>query len=206
VSARLYVEGGGDRREQQALLRQAFATLLDKAGFGRPRAPTIICAGSRNHAFREFCNALQAHGNAALLLVDAEAAADQAPWPHVHRRDGWTKPDGASDDQLHLMVQMMENWFLCDRRSLADYFGNGFGERHLPGTETEVESLAKQQVAEGLRMATRGSRKGEYGKGAHSAELLARVDPERLRRAAPHFEKLLAALNVRLIGGVKPRE
>lgn len=198
MSARLYVEGGGDRREQQALLRQAFASLLDKAGFGRPRAPTVVCAGSRNHAFREFCNALQIHGDAALLLVDAEAAADETPWPHVRRRDGWAKPDAASDDQLHLMVQMMENWFLCDRGMLADYFGRGFGERHLPGAEGDVESLGKAQVAEGLRMATRGSRKGEYGKGAHSAELLARIDPQRLRRAAPHFEKLLAALSARL--------
>lgn len=198
MSARLYVEGGGDRREQQALLRQAFATLLDKAGFGRPRAPTVVCAGSRNHAFREFCTALQAHGSAALLLVDAEADAVDAPWPHVRRRDGWARPAAASDDQLHLMVQMMENWFLCDRGMLADYFGKGFGEKHLPGVEGEVETLAKAQVAEGLRMATRGSRKGEYGKGAHSAELLARLDPARLRSAAPHFEKLLAALNTRL--------
>lgn len=160
-------------------------------------APSIVCAGSRNHAFREFSNALQTHGNDALLLVDAEAAVAEAPWPHVRRRDGWAKPDAAAEDQLHLMVQMMENWFLCDRSMLADYFGRGFGERHLPGAEGDVEPLAKAQVAEGLRMATRGSRKGEYGKGAHSAELLARVDPDRLRRAAPHFERLLTALNAR---------
>jgi len=201
VSARLYVEGGGDRREQQAPLRQAFATLLDKAGFRRPRAPAIVCAGSRNQAFREFSNALKAHGDAALLLVDAEDAVDGTPWDHVRRRDGWVRPDSASDDQLHLMVQMMENWFLCDRSMLAGYFGSGFGERHLPGAEHDVESLNKQRVAEGLRMSTRSSQKREYGKGAHSADLLARLDPERLRRAAPHFDKLLAALSARLPQG-----
>lgn len=201
MSARLYVEGGGDRREQQAALRQAFGNLLDKAGFRRPRAPAIVCAGSRNQAFREFCNALRTHGGSALLLVDAEAAVDGATWQHVHRRDGWVKPEAASDDQLHLMVQMMENWMLCDRAMLADYFGGGFGERHLPGTEDDVESLDKPRVAEGLYKATRDSKKGKYGKGAHSAELLRRLDPERLRRAAPHFEKLLVALSARLPQG-----
>jgi len=201
VSAKLYVEGGGDRRQQQAALREAFAELLGKAGFRRPAAPAIVCAGSRDNAFREFCIALKKDGNAALLLVDAEAAINGTPWQHVSRRDGWGKPEDASDDQLHLMVQMMENWMLCDRSMLADYFGKGFGEKHLPGKESDVESLDKLRVAEGLRMATRGSRKGEYGKGAHSAELLARVDSERLRRAAPHFEKLLKALSARLPQG-----
>ena len=72
-------------------------------------------------AFREFGNALRAHGDAALLLVDAEAAVDGTPWQHVRRSNGWVKPEAASDDQLHLMEQMMENRTVCNRAMLADY-------------------------------------------------------------------------------------
>jgi hypothetical protein len=141
---------------------------------------------------------LKVHGSSALLLVDSEAAINQAPWLHVHQQDKWSRPGAASDNQLHLMVQMMENWFLCDRAMIASYFGKGFIAKHLPGTESAVEEIEKSRVEEGLRMATRGSQKGEYGKGAHGADLLERLDPARLRSAAPHFDRLLTALSGRL--------
>lgn len=198
MSARLYVEGGGDRRAQQSALRQAFATLFENAGFKRPQAPEVICTGSRGHAFREFCNAFRQHGAAALLLVDSESAVTQPPWAHVRQQDNWQKPKDASEDQLHLMVQIMENSFLCDRKMLAAFFGKGFNEKHLPGSPGDVESLAKASVLEGLSKATRGSTRGVYAKGAHSADLLKGLNPDLLRRAAPHFERLLEALAARL--------
>lgn len=160
----------------------------------------VVCAGPRSSAYEDFCRALRAHGQSALLLVDSETTVDNEPWRHVcqHEKDKWAKPANASDDQLHLMVQIMENWFLCDRNMLAEYFGRGFNDKRLPGTERDVESIDKKRVLDGLSMATRSSKKGEYGKGKHSADLLRGIDPERLRLAAPHFEKLLVALSARL--------
>lgn len=198
MTARIYVEGGGDRRQQQAQLREAFAKLFDKAGFKRPRAPTVVCAGSRNNAYRDFCNALRQHGDAAMLLVDSEGAARGEPWAHVSARDQWPRPAGAADDQLHLMVEMMENWFLADRDALARYFGKGFAAQHLPGTADAVEAIAKAAVESGLKRATSPSHKGDYTKGRHSADLLQAVDPATLRHCAPHFEKLMQAIAARL--------
>jgi hypothetical protein len=201
VSARIYVEGGGHSREQRSRLRYAFRTLLEKAGLSDPSLVDVICVGPRSNAFADFCKSRKIDGSSVLLLIDSEAAVNQLPWLHVYQQDKWSKPKGAADDQLHLMVQIMENWFLCDRKMLADYFGKGFNDKHLPGTPNAVESAEKKRVLDGLQMATRLSQKGEYGKGAHSAELLSCLDPERLRRAAPHFEKLLAALSARLPQG-----
>jgi hypothetical protein len=199
VSIRVYVEGGGTSSEQRSRLRRAFRTLLQKADLG---SVEVVCVGPRSLAYSDFCRALAIHGSSALLLVDSEAAVNQSPWLHVHQHDDkWSKPGVASDDQLHLMVQMMENWFLCDRAMLASYFGKGFIAKHLPGTENAVEAIEKSRVQDGLRMATRNSQKGEYGKGAHSADLLERLDPARLRNAAPHFDRLLTVLSGRLRGG-----
>ena len=197
MSARIYVEGGGDRRQQQAQLREAFAQLFDKAGFKRPRAPTVVCAGSRNNAFHDFCHALRQHGRAAMLLVDSEGPVRGEPWAHVSARDQWQRPAGAADDQLHLMVEMMEHWFLGDRAALARYFGKGFAAQHLPGTPDAVEGIAKALVENGLKKASSPSHKGDYAKGRHSADLLRLVDPATLRRCAPHFEKLMQAIAAR---------
>ena len=56
----------------------------------------------------------------AVLLVDAEAPVS-APQPLGStcgtRDDQWTRPQLAQrHDQCHLMVQVMESWFLADSR------------------------------------------------------------------------------------------
>jgi ribosomal protein S9 len=69
VSVKIYVEGGGDSRGQQAPLRRAFSKLLRQF---EGHMPSIVCGGSRLAAFNEFKRALADVGNDALLLVDAE--------------------------------------------------------------------------------------------------------------------------------------
>ena len=51
-----------------------------------------------------------------MLLVDAERpVASSGPWGHLNAPpDSWVRPAGATDDQCHLMVQVME--FLVHRR------------------------------------------------------------------------------------------
>jgi hypothetical protein len=116
--------------------------------------------------------------------------------------DRWQRPFGAKNDQLHLMVELMESWFLADRAELANYFGAGFAANKLPGAESQVESVPKPDVLEGLERATRSSKKGEYHKGNHSAELLGNVDPNKLKRSSPGFAALLNAIEARV--GVRP--
>ncbi len=161
--------------------------------------PRIFAKGSRRSAYEAFCTASSQPGDAcALLLVDSEGAvaAVDSPWEHLRKRSGdrWTKPEEASDEQCHLMVQIMESWFLADRATLARYFGKGFREGALPKRK-DIESIPKADVLKGLEGATRQTKtKGRYSKGSHSFQILALIDPTLVRKESSHAERLLIAL------------
>ena len=116
MSVRIYVEGGF-QGSTKAACRQAFRTFFQKV---IPHGSfTVIASGDRCAAFKDFCLALrQNHGEYIILLVDSEEAVAAAAWQHLATRQGdnWQRPIGASDDQAHLMVQVMEAWFLADRK------------------------------------------------------------------------------------------
>ena len=129
-----------------------------------------------------------------LLLVDSEGpvAPGVTVWRHLHARDGWTRPDGSGDDQVFLMVQVMETWFLADRDALRRYFGAEFREnavRQWP----ELEAVPKATVLETLERATAACRQS-YAKGRVSFEVLARIDPACVEAACPHARALLDRL------------
>ena len=108
-------------------------------------------------------------------------------------RDRWKKPDAATDENAHLMVQCMETWFLADKDRLAAYFDQGFNGNALPGRR-EIEEVAKGDVFEGLKRATRQCKKGEYGKGRHSFDILEQTDPAKVINASPHARRLIETL------------
>ena len=142
--------------------------------------PRIIACGSRDSAFDKFRTALGSRNaeEFIVLLVDSEGpVADGAgPWLHLRTRDDWEKPDEATDENAHLMVQCMEAWFLADKDGLAANFGQGFNRNALP-RRREIEDVAKGDVLEGLKRATRQCKKGEYRKGRDSFEVLKQVQP-----------------------------
>ena len=112
-------------------------------------------------------------------------------------RDGWDKPDDATDDNAHLLVQCMEAWFLADRDHLEVFFGRGFNRDALPGNQN-IEEVAKADVLSGLRNATRRCQpKGEYGKGRHSFEILSEIDPSKVQAASPYSERLIDTLRAK---------
>jgi hypothetical protein len=197
---KLFVEGGGD--DNSALkteCRRAFRKLLEAAGF-EGMLPRVVPAGGRRSAYDQFCTAVrgrQGH-DVAVLLVDSETAvSESSPWDHVKNREGdeWDKPDGASDDQLHLMVQCMEAWFLADRRAMRDFFGAGYRESALPSGNAEIEKVPKEDLESSLRAATKDTTtKGEYRKGKHSFKLLELVDPDLVRKASPWAERFFSTL------------
>jgi len=53
-----------------------------------------------------------------------------------------------------------------------------------------VEEIDKPDLANGLKEATKRTKKGEYHKTKHAPDLLAAISPERVRRAAPNCRKL----------------
>ena len=118
-------------------------------------------------------------------------------WNHLESRDGWDRPPGADEENSHLMVQCMESWFLADKEVLAAFFGGEFKLNTL-SANASIEEISKQDVLQGLKKATREcEKKGEYGKGQHSFEILALLNPERVINASPHAERLIHALRQR---------
>ena len=191
----LYVEGGGDSKALRTKCREGFRGLIERSGLGG-RMPRITASGSRGTAYRDFCTASRAGDARPMLLVDAEARVTTgSPWQHVKGVDGWPKPKSATDDQLHLMVQCMESWFLADRRAVAAYFGEGFREGALLAPTRSIESIAKKDLFTALAAATRSTKtKGAYGKGAHSFDLLGRLDPALVRAASPWADRFFVVL------------
>lgn len=192
VSVRLYVEGGGNRAQLRSACRRGFSTFIREAGM-QDRMPRIVACGSRRNAYDRFKTA-QATDVNAVLLVDAEGQVTaQGPWQHLKMRDDWDQPNGATDDQCHLMVQVMESWFLADVDALESFYGQRFHSQALRANR-DVEQVAKQDVLDRLEQATRDTRKGRYSKGEHSFEILAKLDPEKVRRASDYADRFLASL------------
>lgn len=198
---RIYVEGGGDHADGKARLREGFSHFLrELVELARQRRIkwSIIACGSRNDAFDDFQRALKTHPHAFnVLLVDAEAPVQGGPWQHLQERDGWQRPDGAEDDQCHLMVQTMEAWLVADRAALDGFYGRGFNPNALPRNQ-QVEQVDKDSLAEALDRATRQTTAGKYHKIRHGTQLIGRVNPATVRAAAPFCERLFATLKRKL--------
>jgi hypothetical protein len=132
-----------------------------------------------------------------MLLVDAEGPVTAAdPWQHLQQREGWQRPARATDDQCHLMVQVMETWFLADQSKLRSFYGQRFRENALPANP-DVEQIPRLDVFSGLTNATRNTQKGSYDKGSHSFEILAMLDPSRVEQSALYARRFLETLRER---------
>jgi hypothetical protein len=190
----VFVEGGSQGSAKNGC-RQAFRTFFEKV---IPRQSfRVIASGDRGSAFKDFSLALRQNpDDYNILLVDSEEAVAASPWKHLAARQGdeWHRPAGAVDDQAHLMVQVMESWFLADRQALADYYGQGFIAGSLPG-QPNVELISKRDVFKALQLASKNTKtKGEYHKTRHGFDLLEVIDPNLVRAASVHAERLLAVL------------
>jgi len=198
VTVRIYVEGGFEG-STKSNCRKAFSTFLAKVI--RPESFKVIASGSRTQAFQDFCSALrQRPGDYNILLVDSEIAVTKRPWQHLGEREGdnWPQPEGATDEQAHLMVQVMEAWFLADHDALETFYGQDFLRNSLP-RQRNVESLEKRRVFESLRHASRNTQKGTYHKTRHGFELLELIAPTLVRASSSHADKLFSVLTERTI-------
>lgn len=211
---KLFVEGGGDARLLKDNCRRGFRLFLEKAGLDG-YMPSIVACGSRGNAYEDFCVETQ-QGKPAMLLIDSEAPvnarlcctgelAEWKPWLHLKQRQGdkWNRPSDTDDSQCHLMVQCMESWFLADRHTLEEFFGQGFDGGSLPAESRAIESVPKEEVYEGLHDATKSCKtKASYGKGDHSFKLLALIDPNKVTQASPWAQRFVILLKAAM--GVPP--
>ena len=197
---KVFVEGGGETNLLRRKCRQGFSNFFRKAGL-EGRMPSVVASGSRRDAFNDFCAALRRPGkyDFIVLLVDSEGpvVAGSNSWQHLKARDNWGQPSGTTDDQVHLMVQCMEAWFLADKDTLITYYGNGFNQNALPARQ-DIEKIPKDDVLNGLKNATSSVSKGEYGKGQHSFDILAQIDPDKVIAASPHAKRLVDTLKAKI--------
>lgn len=195
---RIYLEGGGEQADGRASLRRGMNQFLEELRQGCPRhvrSWNIIPSGGRAQAYKDFCNALRTRPRAlCVLLVDAgaEVEREMSPWHHLSQRDRWER-ESALDEQCHLMVVTMKSWLLADPDALEAYYGKGFRHGALPDRHI-VEGIPKLEVERVLREATRSTKKGEYHKIRHGAELMGRISPRKVRARAPHCDRLFSVL------------
>ena len=127
MSVTIYVEGGGVGEPSLTKCRKGFRTFFKRLLLGKDRVKVVACGG-RNEAFKKFRTAHQGvmPGDYVILLVDSEGPVEPhvSPWDYLRKREGdkWSKPKSATDDQVHLMVQCMEAWFMADREAVVKYF------------------------------------------------------------------------------------
>lgn len=187
---RIYVEG--HHRLDSGF--KAFLGEIRQAARQRAvRCEPIMCGAT---PVRDFMKALRTHPDALnVLLIDSDRSFDNNLFEQLRQRDDWQPPPGAEpgDDRVFWMVQLMESWFLADRDALRIYYGQGFHTNALPGNP-QVENVPKADVLAALKAATRGTTKGEYHKTAHAPQLLARLDPVRVKTAAPNCRRLFETL------------
>ena len=120
---------------------------------------------------------------------------------HLKQRpgDGWDIPAGSTDTDCHLMVQCMETWFLADHPVLSAFFNPGFRSNDLPAAVNPTESVAKADVYNALKLATREcKRNASYGKGAHSFKLLAAIEPTKVMAASPWAKRFIECLKAKM--------
>lgn len=192
---RIYVEGGGGK-DSKARMRQAFSQFFSepRARAHQKRKPLrVIPCGSRDDTFKAFRAAIRDHAeDRVFLLVDAEQAIAGTPREHLSARDPWDL-SFTSDDQCHLMAQVMESWFLADPDALARFYGSHFSIKQIPPRKN-VEEVPKSEVEAVLKSSTAKTQRGEYHKIRHGAPILESLNADRVRNRAPHCDKLFEAL------------
>lgn len=199
MSAKIYLEGGGDTRLLKTACREGFAKLLQKAGF-RDRMPQLVACGSRSDAFEGFriAHASSGTGRFVAMLVDSEDPMIDvnATWAHVARRDGWQQPAGASDDQVLLMTICMETWIVADREALSSHYGASLQDSALPPL-AELENRNRSAIQQSLTHATRNC-SNCYVKGPRSYEVLGKLSPTALSPRLPSFSRVQRILDEKL--------
>jgi len=201
-TVKLFVEGGGDRAFLKSECKRGFNAFLEKAGF-KGHMPRIVASGSRISAYDDYCTAIK-NGENALLLVDSEGSVKTPtgdihtwnPWEHLKSRDGdrWVKPDGAFNVDCHLMVQMMEAWFLADIAALKLYYGTGFNENALP-RNINIEAIPKAKIEDALKSASKATKKETYDKGRDSFDVLSGIDPAKVIDKSPWAKRFILLLS-----------
>lgn len=202
---RVYVEGGarGSNKDSTTALRKGFNAffkdIIERTRSKGIRWQLTLCNDTAetcrffNRALRDYPERFN------VLLVDADSAVEEKITSHQHiQNQHRCDLRDAAEEQCHLMVQVMESWFIADIESLKNFYGkNDFNANAIPKT-ADVEKIGKDTIMQALKTATRKTQKGEYQKIKHAAELLERINSREVRKAAKHCEMLFSTLETKI--------
>lgn len=194
----LYIEGDTKQKGKgnAITLRQGFREFFQPLAEEVKIPIDLKLLGSREIAIKIFLSELEYNLESfSALLVDAEGEIDEKDTAKTFLQNISPKFDfkNVKDEQCHLMVQMMESWFLADKEKLAEFYGKGFNINALP-KNPNVEKIIKSDVEDGLNNAVRNTAKKEYKKGEHAGEILRIIDSKKVRADARHCRKLFEAI------------
>lgn len=188
---RIYYEG-------HRLLKSGFDVFfqeLHKRARAKRWRIRLIAAKSGDAACGDFAIAQRTHPNQwNILLKDSEGPDTGKLSAVLCTQKGWSESYAGS---IFWMVQMMESWFHADPDALEKYYGEGFNRSALRPNRN-VEQIPKQDLEDGLKRATKDTKKRGYHKTAHGPDLLARIKPELVREAASNCDKLFDAVLAKL--------
>lgn len=185
---RIYYEGDGK-------LRQGFRKFFDSIYTTGVKISLVACGATAN-TVADFMTAMRTNTDSInLLLIDSDGPDDGNLAARIRNHPGWDSGVAASvkDCQLHFMIQVMEVWFLTDRKCLQDFYGRDFRENLLPANP-KVEEIPKDDVIKRLENATRDTKKGKYHKTRHAPSLLAQLDVDKVCNASPACARLFSVL------------
>jgi hypothetical protein len=196
----IFIEGGskGQNRASSQKLRLGFLQFFDELNqIARSKSikfKPIIC-GSTDETFRIFrYENAKADNSFLCFLVDSDKPleADDTPKNFLEREKKWDLKNIA-DNQCHLMVQLMESWFLADIETLKIFYGQNFKHNAIP-KQPNVEKIAKLDVEKSLDKATNETSKGKYHKIKHGAELLGKIETDKVKEKAAHCNRLFETI------------
>lgn len=199
MKVRLIVEGGGNSREEGARLRMSLAGFISRA-LTCDRRPSIVLKGGREQVFDTFRTYVRnPDDDLPMLLVDSEGEVrdDIGTWAYLKEHSKWDRPEGASDDQAHLMVQAMEAWFVADPEAVKNGLGKNASVTHIRAPRN-VESVPKATLESELNKAAAGTSKVRYQKLRDDLAILSVLDPAKVRAASKHARAFFDALQARL--------
>ncbi len=176
---RVYFEGD-DR------LRPGFRQFLSEiAEAARSKRCYFDLIATEATPVQDFQTALKSHPNAwNVLLLDSE----DPPEFQVRKKS----LEDCDRDSVFWMVQIMESWFLADIDALKAVFKDS-SEAAVRGNPN-VEEIPKADVLKRLNRAANG----EYQKVKHGMKLLELIDPSKVRKAAPHCDRMFNQILARL--------
>lgn len=148
VASVIYLEGGGQTKDENSRCRMGFRKLLEKSLPNTP-IPRLVACGGRQQAFDQYRVGRGKCPTYAGLLIDSETPMDDIsePWDHLskHSGDDWQRPPEASNEEVLLMTTCMESWLAVDRQTLRQFYGSSLHEKRLPPIE-QIESRDRHEV------------------------------------------------------------